>query len=131
MPNHCFNRVHITGDPDDIAAITAALIGPNDNTTIETITFTKLCPQPPDMSLAPQPPNATNGWYEWRLAHWGTKWDAYDVDITDRDDETLAFTCSTAWEPPSAFVETLREQYPNVSISWFYDEPGNEIAGYL
>ena len=38
---------------------------------------------------------------------------------------------NTAWSPPEAICSALREQYPDVSISWFYDEPGCEIAGYL
>ena len=25
----------------------------------------------------------------------------------------------------------IREQFDDLSISWFYDEPGCEVAGYL
>jgi len=25
----------------------------------------------------------------------------------------------------------IKEQYDDLSISWFYDEPGCEVAGYL
>ena len=70
-------------------------------------------------------------WYDWRLQNWDTKWDAYDVEVTDDDPEQLEVTFNTAWSPPEAICNELREQYPDVSISWFYDEPGCEIAGYL
>ncbi len=70
-------------------------------------------------------------WYDWRLANWDTKWDAYDVVVTDDDPDCTEIEFNTAWSPPEAVCHALREQYPDVSISWFYDEPGCEIAGYL
>ncbi len=71
-------------------------------------------------------------WYDWRLEHWDTKWDAYDVEVTDGDDiDGFEVEFNTAWSPPEAVCHAMREQYPNLSISWFYDEPGCEIAGYL
>ena len=74
---------------------------------------------------------ADDRWYDWRLANWDTKWDAYDVEVTDDDPECTEIEFNTAWSPPEAICSALREQYPDVSISWFYDEPGCEIAGYL
>ena len=74
---------------------------------------------------------ADDRWYDWRLQNWDTKWDAYDVVVTDDDIEQVEIEFNTAWSPPEAICTALREQYPDVSISWFYDEPGCEIAGYL
>ena len=70
-------------------------------------------------------------WYDWRLKNWDTKWDAYDVQVTDDDPECLEVEFDTAWSPPEAICHQLREDYPDIAISWFYDEPGCEIAGYL
>ena len=78
-------------------------------------------------------------WYDWRLQNWDTKWDAGNVDIeeerwgADGEDELESFQANfnTAWSPPEGICVRLREMFPNVSISWFYDEPGCEIAGYL
>ena len=74
---------------------------------------------------------ADDRWYDWRLAHWDTKWDAYDVEILDDDPDNLEVGFNTAWSPPEAICRKIREQFPDVSVSWFYDEPGCEIAGYL
>ena len=74
---------------------------------------------------------ADDRWYDWRLAHWDTKWDAYDVSVDDDDPDQLEVSFNTAWSPPEAICSALREQYPDLSVSWFYDEPGCEIAGYL
>ncbi len=70
-------------------------------------------------------------WYDWRVQNWDTKWDAYDVEVTDDDPDCTEIQFNTAWSPPEAICSALREQYPDVDISWFYDEPGCEIAGYL
>ena len=70
-------------------------------------------------------------WYDWRLCNWDTKWDAYDVVVTDDDPESVEIEFNTAWSPPEAICNQIREDYPAVSVSWFYDEPGCEIAGYL
>ena len=70
-------------------------------------------------------------WYDWRVQNWDTKWDAYDVVVTDDDIEQVEVEFNTAWSPPEAICSAIREQYPDVSVSWFYDEPGCEIAGYL
>ena len=70
-------------------------------------------------------------WYDWRLANWDTKWDAYDLTVEDEDPDQLEVTFNTAWSPPEAICHQIREDYPDVSVSWFYDEPGCEIAGYL
>ena len=74
---------------------------------------------------------ADDRWYDWRLQNWDTKWDAYDVVVTDDDPENVEIEFNTAWSPPEAICSAIREQYPDVSVSWFYDEPGCEIAGYL
>ena len=70
-------------------------------------------------------------WYDWRVQNWDTKWDAYDVEVVDPDPENMEIEFNTAWAPPEAICHALREQYPDIAISWFYDEPGCEIAGYL
>ena len=71
-------------------------------------------------------------WYNWRVQNWGTKWDAYTMEIDDTDmPHGFEVTFETAWSPPEEVCNAIREQFDDLSISWFYDEPGCEIAGYL
>lgn len=130
MPNHCFNRVTLSGPSADISHLSDLLCVPADNGTT-TITFAKLVPEPPGLHDPNPDGSPSERWYDWRLTHWGTKWDVYGVEITGQDAETLSFECITAWGPPEAFVEALRTRFPNVRVSWFYDEPNCELAGYL
>jgi len=76
--------------------------------------------------------NTDDRWYDWRLKYWDTKWDCYDLEI-DEDDLPHGFevTFNTAWSPPEGICRAMRRQYPDIDISWFYDEPGEAIAGYL
>ena len=71
-------------------------------------------------------------WYNWRCQNWGTKWDCYDLTIDECDlPNGFEATFNTAWSPPEEICTALREQFEGLSISWFYDEPGCEVAGYL
>ena len=71
-------------------------------------------------------------WYAWRCQNWGTKWDAYTLEIDDTDmPHGFEVNFETAWSPPEEVANAIREQFDDLSMSWFYDEPGCEIAGYL
>ena len=76
--------------------------------------------------------NTDDRWYDWRLKYWDTKWDCYDLEIGDDDlPHGFEVTFNTAWSPPEGICRAMRKQYPDIDISWFYDEPGEAIAGYL
>ena len=69
-------------------------------------------------------------WYDWQIQNWGTKWEPAEVDV-EQCDEELEITFNTAWSPPEDICRAIRNKYPDVSVSWFYDEPSMEVAGYL
>ena len=71
-------------------------------------------------------------WYNWRVQNWGTKWDCYSLEIDDTDmPHGFEVNFETAWSPPEEVCYAIKEQFDDLSISWFYDEPGCELAGYL
>ena len=77
-------------------------------------------------------PDGTNDdrWYHWNNANWGTKWDV-DPECDHLDENSFECEFETAWSPAEGIYYALREQFPDVDISWFYDEPGMQVAGYL
>ena len=142
MPNHCHNRVTFySANTEDVAKLKKIFEDER--------TFTQIIPEPdwpntpnndgelPDKHEDPwqvyrfSDDKVDDRWYNWRIHNWDTKWDAYDVVVTDDDPENVEIEFNTAWSPPEAICSAIREQYPDVSVSWFYDEPGCEIAGYL
>ena len=69
-------------------------------------------------------------WYDWRREYWDSKWVASEIEFECDDSEILTFTFDTAWSPPEGVMTKVREKFPDVSFSCFYDEPGCESAGY-
>jgi hypothetical protein len=131
MPNHCFNRIEIYGkEASKIASKIESKETPFD--------FTKIFPEPDYDKTEVKPTFRKEegddfrmpSWWDWRVQNWGTKWNSYDCEVIEMDDEQVEYTFNTAWGPPEGVIEKLREQYPDVSITAFYDEPGMEIAGY-
>ena len=132
MPNHCFNKIIIYGD--EASKIASEL--KSEETAFD---FSKVLPEPDydKIEVKPTFPKEDEKddfrmpkWWDWRIQNWGTKWNSYDDYVEIVDDETVEYTFSTAWSPPEPVIAKLREQYPDVSITAFYDEPGMEIAGY-
>ena len=71
-------------------------------------------------------------WYDWACEKWGTKWDARDVQYEDNfGGYEVVYRFDTAWGPPEPIYHILMDKFPMLNISWFYNEPGMEVAGYL
>jgi len=66
-------------------------------------------------------------WYNWRLHHWDTKWNADEVYINDNE-----ITFNTAWSNPKALLVALSKKYPNVEFQIkFSDEDfGYNVGSY-
>ena len=151
MPNHCHNRV--TFYSDDTTLITKL-----HNIFKSDRIFTQFIPEPdwqttPDENgelpvldehknkngdvvfttyKFPTSGKTDDRWYGWRLQNWGTKWDAYEVQIDDSEMHYgFEVTFDTAWSPPEEICHAIKEQFDDLSVSWFFDEPGMEVAGYL
>ena len=66
-------------------------------------------------------------WYDWNIAHWGTKWDLCEPNITRVDDNTVVITAQTAWSPPTTAFETMVER--GYEVRALYCGEGPEFAG--
>lgn len=127
MPNWCDNRVKIVFDDKESV----------DN-------FIEKCCYPSTitegdyhLSFKKMVPLSDNGeWdYELALAKWGTKWEPTENETQFNyqevvDDGWLELFFSTAWSPAEGIFLFLRNEI-NLEVSWFYDEPGMCLAGYL
>lgn len=60
-------------------------------------------------------------WYDWRIKHWGTKWNACDTQINDPSEADVYF--NTAWSAPIPVLDELSKRYPDLSFEYnFADE---------
>lgn len=65
-------------------------------------------------------------WYEWSIANWGTKWNAYSTKRVS--DTTVRF--ETAWSMPSKAITALAAIYPDetIRIRWADEDFGNNAG---
>ena len=144
MPNWCENRVAISGDSEDIKTFREAAFKDGK------FQFANLIPMPEELNITAgslgkgtfeqvdleikQDQNIKKygykDWYDWSNAVWGTKWDI-EAEDKNNDDEFINLEFATAWGPPVGVYEYIKDKFPSLDISWFYDEPGMEYAGYL
>lgn len=61
-----------------------------------------------------------SNWYDWRLDHWGTKWNASNTYICGGDVKTIYF--DTAWSPAVPIVEKFAKLHPELKITHEYAE---------
>jgi hypothetical protein len=54
-------------------------------------------------------------WRDWRIDNWGTKWNAYSVDVTDD-----VITFDTAYSTPLPIIKKLSEMFSEVEITVEY-----------
>lgn len=72
---------------------------------------------------------ADQRWYDWRVAHWNTKWDVTEV-TTNVEDGVVYIYFNTAWAPPSdGWFAQMSEALPNAFISCTFSEPGCDFYG--
>lgn len=65
-------------------------------------------------------------WYEWSLANWRTKWNAYSFSIERDEPELLEFKFDTAWSYPEPIFDRINELWPD--LTWVirsFDEGWN------
>ena len=66
-----------------------------------------------------------DNWYDWRVANWGTKWNASD---TNYDGETIHF--DTAWSVPHPIIAKIAEEFPETKLYGRSDEESGWFEEY-
>jgi len=61
-------------------------------------------------------------WYDWRVAHWGTKWNCYECE--EEGDRRIAFL--TAWSPPVPIFDELAKRYPKITFQTYSVDEGDD-----
>jgi hypothetical protein len=74
-----------------------------------------------------------DSWWDWRVQHWGTKWDVYscctDWETEVPSDEFSANFC-TAWSPLSEeCMAVLSRKFPGSLLTNYYEEGGMDFFG--
>ncbi len=131
MPNWCRNSMTAHGPLDVLAKfreMAQSLDYDKEKGTGTCLDFSRLVPEDyndPNYQNAKDSLCETDeeypnfNWYNWRLDHWGTKWNARYVDLEDEYFEDLGdldYYFETAWNPPIPFFKALCKKFPELSF---------------
>jgi hypothetical protein len=67
---------------------------------------------------------SSDGWYDWNVRNWGTKWDACDACMSNEDPTTgaIGYQFSTAWSPAEGAFRQMVEQHPELGFEFYNEE---------
>lgn len=137
MPNHVENDLYLTGPADEVEALLKRIKADENK-----FDFCTIIPYPKiyadldeeSRTLGYQEfrkkygPDAKDGFnsggYEWCVQNWGTKWNAYHVEVSEGK-----ITFQTAWSPPLPVIRELHRQFPHVTLELEYFERGMGFCG--
>jgi len=142
MPNHTTNVLNVTGPTADVQRFVSLVSGGEENG----FDFNTIVPMPEELKNTEKTFGSKantdlitkfgfDNWYDWNVANWGTKWNAYDVmdwmieGLCDGDTTTATITFYTAWTPPQAFLDRASEQFPSLFFSLQYVDEGGGFLG--
>lgn len=140
MPNWCWNKLEIIGDPGKINKLINFAQSKDSQ-----LDFHKFLPYPKKflkidkisseidvlVNLMPYPDASkyrkysrdgyTQGGYEWCINNWGTKWELNaDVDIDRYNANAVCYSFDTAWNPPLGVVQAMSKKFPTLLFTITY-----------
>lgn len=127
MPNWCLNTLTVVGNDADLDLLLTTDRDPAPQTpgtgTGEPRPFSleRLLPTPAALL-------ESGAWYEWRMEHWGTKWDLEDARV-ERAPGRVTVVSLSAWGPPLVAFQALSARHPALRFAVSYEEPLVELSG--
>lgn len=80
----------------------------------------------------PYPKDGYNsGGYDWCIKNWGTKWNAYEIEIFRNKNGSAKIKFHTAWSPPVPIIIALGKKFPSLKLLLRYFEGGAAYQGEL
>lgn len=144
MPNWCENTIIIQGEPDEVDFLLKAVESPDRPFSLDNIIkmpealVGKSAPEK-DEAIAKENQKlyGATDWYQWRITHWGTKWDVNSSIVYDNTDimlpglRTVKIVFDSAWAPPVEAIDVLAKRFVNTNILHTFDEPGVDFSGWI
>ena len=122
MPNHTQNIVSIETNTNVQEEILALQELKTDLKIKEgKFDFNGIIPMPQDIKKG-------DNWYDFSRLHWGTKWNAYEVEILQDEDWSLFVSFLTAWDSPRGIVEKIKAycNQHHLHLDWTAEHEGED-----
>lgn len=134
MPNYCYNTISLVSSKQEHLDTFYHANYDNENNRI--LSFNKLAPVS-DIKSGIALNNMDC------CEEWGTKWDALNVDIWRDYDPTISssenkdldkkynmvYSFRTAWSPPTSWLHTVAEKFPEIDFELEYKEANCNLWG--
>jgi len=142
MPNWCWNHLEITGEEKQLHEFVEKSTKDKEHE----FSFNGTCPMPKTLRITAGTHLSFmekikryiniklyghDNWYNWSIANWGTKWDACESYISHDDIDYFAVSFQTAWSPPVQWIDNIMKDFPDLSFTLEYEEPGMGFGGRL
>lgn len=128
MPNHVHNIINLTGPVEDIKKLSELVYNKNyrySDGEIEekAFDFDRIIHMPKNiyrggLGLEEKEKYGKNNWYDWSIANWGTKWNAYDIsepNISLKEKSgSYKISFNTAWSAPLPVYFELARLFPRI-----------------
>lgn len=127
MPNHCENELTVSGDAKALERFKVFAQGNNpwDNKDKELLCCNQFIPAPPK-AIA----DYSNVGYNWCIERWGTKWGAYDIELSCSNGH-LFYAFLSAWAPPIPVIKAMARKFKALDFDLRYYEGGMGFQGHL
>ena len=119
MANECMNYIKFTGSPEEIDLFKESYLVFNKEKDEYELDFNY---------ISPIPTFCTDD-YNWRIEHWGNKWNGTDAWVDIHDDE-IYIDVATAWNPCIPIVDKLINLCPGLEVDYKYYESGCAFLGW-
>jgi hypothetical protein len=120
MPNWCENTLTVTGPAKELRRLAKHLATKFADGKETVLDFNK---------IVPQPELAGDAWHIWRVANWGTKWNAASP-VVDRAADSLVYSFDTAWSPPNEnLMHKMAGLFPELTFHLQFSESGMCFEG--
>lgn len=121
MPNHVTNRIYFPPNIKKEMIEKLTLVDEDGQIYVD---FNNLIPTPDyiyqgNLRLEEMKKYGKNNWYDWRCENWGTKWNAYETQISE---DYIQFR--TAWNMPTPVLKKLSEIFQDVKIVVLMSDEG-------
>jgi len=82
-------------------------------------------------SYIPEPKDSEDyQWKQWRCENWGSKWDAFDIQVSPAPPHCLDLCFNTAWDPPNEnFLRAISARYPDAVFCCQYQDEFRNFVG--
>lgn len=141
MPNYCYTQLEVTGPEDDIARFRNGIRFADNCFHI----LDSYYPTPADLLDIPAfggnddalhavydrnlHRHGFRSWYDWRIAHYGSKWPDCDTTLEDESPNRLYFHLSSAWSPLNEGFQHISTMFPTLGFVLSYEDEGGFFVG--